>query len=125
MNLSGAYPPPRSGNSVVTSCQAAVTPLRTPPHRLPVTGQVLDLAGGDVRYRRQPLRLHVTVIRPEISQWYSGEWVWVEGHELDAADHPIAWLQALVRVAAIPVTAENPPLSASVTSRWRGSTVPQ
>ena len=77
------------------------TPLRLTPRQVPDVGQVLRLASGDVRYRTAPLRLLVARVRLDISDWYGGEWVWVEGHELDAADHPIAWQQALIRVAAI------------------------
>jgi hypothetical protein len=65
-----------------------------------------------VRYRTAPLRLRVSRVRLDISDWYGGEWVWVEGHELDAADHPIAWQQSLIRVAAIdraPAVASSTP----------------
>jgi hypothetical protein len=77
------------------------TPLRLAPRQVPDVGQVLRLAAGDVRYRTAPLRLRVTRVRLDISDWYGGAWVWVEGHELDPADHPIAWQQALIRDAAI------------------------
>lgn len=95
-------PRPRPSASAPHAASAdAITPLRTPPRRVPHLGQILELADDDMRYRTTPLRLQVTEVRLEISQWYGGEWVWVEGHELDATNHPIAWQQALIRVAAI------------------------
>lgn len=101
MHLSDRPRPQPSAGASRAASAGAITPLRAPPRRVPHLGQVLQLAGGDVRYRAAPLRLQVTEVRLEISQWYGGEWVWVEGHELDAADHPIAWQQALIRVTAI------------------------
>jgi hypothetical protein len=37
----------------------------------------------------------------DVSGWYGGEWVWLEGHELDSAGYPISWVQVLVAVTAI------------------------
>lgn len=88
-----------------TSVSLATT--RTPPRRVPAIGQVLALAGEDVRYRRVPLLFRVSQVRHDISGWYGGEWVWLEGHELDAAGYPISWQQLLVRVAAVEGTRQK------------------
>ena len=64
-------------------------------------------------------------MRLDISDWYGGEWGWVEGHELDAGDHPIAWQQALIRVAAIdasPEGASTGPRAASAVAAGRAVT---
>ena len=91
--LSGGSPPSVAADRVPTS--------GTPPRSVPASGQILDLYGSDVRYRRAPLRLRVERVRLDISGWYGGRWVWLEGHELDADWHAISWQQALVAVAAI------------------------
>lgn len=80
---------------------AGLDPCRRPPRRVPTVGQVLSLAEKEVRYRKSPLRLRVARVRTDISGWYSGEWVWLEGHELDAGGYPIGWQQLLVAVGAI------------------------
>jgi hypothetical protein len=68
---------------------------------VPDVGDVLDLVAGEVRYRRAALRLRVSRVRVDISGWYGGGWVWLEGRELDPDGHPISWQQVLVSVAAI------------------------
>jgi hypothetical protein len=73
----------------------------TRPRKVPAIGQVLDLRPGDVRYRRASLKLQVSSVRADISGWYGGEWVWLEGYELDPAGYRIGWQQVLVAVAAI------------------------
>jgi len=72
------------------------------PRTLPDPGQILDLQAGDVRYRSAPPRFRVQRVREDISRWYDGAWVWLEGHELHpTAGHPMLWLQILVAVDAI------------------------
>lgn len=96
-----------SGNSLLSDgllpSEAAdrVPASGTPPRSVPASGQILDLYGSEVRYRRAPLRLRVERVRLDLSGWYGGGWVWLEGHELDADGHAISWQQALVAVAAI------------------------
>jgi hypothetical protein len=82
-----------------------VTGVSEPP-RLPVPaeqliGRVLDLAPAQMRYRSEPLRLRVRFVREDISLWYGGEFVWLEGEELDADGEPIGRLQALIAVDAL------------------------
>jgi len=79
----------------------------TPPRKVPAAGQVLDLSSSEVKYRQAPLRLSVERVRLDISGWYAGGWVWLEGYELDADGHAISWQQALVDVAAIERDAER------------------
>lgn len=76
--------------------------LRTPPRHLPAVGCVLHLNSGDIRYRTAGAAIRVDRVRTDISDWYDGDWVWVEGAELDPRGHPTVWIQALVRVDAIP-----------------------
>jgi hypothetical protein len=51
---------------------------------------VLTLAVPELRYRRAPLRFQVSRVREDISGWYGGEWVWLEGRELDTTGYPIS-----------------------------------
>jgi hypothetical protein len=48
-------------------------------------GSVLTLAPADWRYHdgARPLTLQVVGIRHDLSRWYGGQWVWVEGHEVE------------------------------------------
>jgi hypothetical protein len=68
-----------------------------PPNAVPKIGMIIEVGPDDVRYRDRPLKMRIDEFLPEISQWYDGEWVWVNGYELNDADVPIAWVQALVR----------------------------
>lgn len=85
----------------MTGMAVSVAAGWTPPERVPDIGQVLALSSVDVRYRDAPLRLRVMRVRLDISGWYDGRWVWLEGHELDDEGFPINWQQLLVSVAAI------------------------
>ena len=73
------------------------------PDAMPVVGSVLELASGQWRYdgQDQAVRIQVQRVRTELSRWYSGEWVWVEG-PVSVAGGPVGWRQILVRVDAIP-----------------------
>jgi hypothetical protein len=77
----------------------------TGPSMLPVSpdqlvGRVLRIAGDRCRYRETGLALLVRRVRVDISQWYGGAWVWLEGDELTDAGQSMGWLQALVHVSA-------------------------
>jgi hypothetical protein len=74
----------------------------TPPRRQPRIGVVLELQPGQWRYQDRALRLLVREVRPEISRWYGGAWVWVYGTELDPDGQPLDQLSALVSCDAIP-----------------------
>ncbi|MEU4693181.1 hypothetical protein [Actinoplanes sp. NPDC023714] len=78
--------------------------ISMPPH-LPIpadqlTGRVLCIPAGSCRYRDAALVLFVRRVRLDISRWYGGCWVWVEGDELSHAGYRLRWLQALVHVDA-------------------------
>lgn len=73
-----------------------------PPRRVPHLGQVLRLDPRDMRYRVAPLTIRVREVRLDLSTWYDGDWVWVEGEELEPGGIVVGWRQVLVRVDAIP-----------------------
>lgn len=66
-------------------------------------GTVLHLAQTDWKYGRHPLLLRVTQVRPEISVHYGSRWVWISGEQLAPDGRPMGHLDALVRVAALPL----------------------
>jgi hypothetical protein len=68
---------------------------------------VLLLGTGQWRYTNEPrpLMLVVDKVRLDISGWYAGDWVWVEGDEVDGTGAAVGPVQALVRVDAIPDSA--------------------
>ncbi|MBT8226021.1 MAG: hypothetical protein HKP61_16680 [Dactylosporangium sp.] len=76
------------------------------PCAVPAAGAVLTLAPGDWRYHdgTRTLTIRVAGVRKDISQWYGGKWVWIEGHQVERPGqmppgHP---MQILIRCAAIP-----------------------
>jgi hypothetical protein len=76
------------------------------PPRLPVSaeqliGRVLRLVPEQCRYLSAPLTLRVTAVRTDISQWYDGKWVWLEGVELSTDGEPVRPMQVLVAVNAL------------------------
>lgn len=77
------------------------------PRRVPRLGVTLFLGSGQWRYTNEPrpLMLLVTCVRLDISQGYSGDWVWLEGDELAPGDVIVGRVQALVHVTAIPDSA--------------------
>jgi len=71
------------------------------PTRIPQRGAVLQLGQFDTAWQGGMV-LRVVRARPEISLWYGGEFVWVEGVRLDRRDAPAGRVeQVLVRCAAI------------------------
>jgi hypothetical protein len=72
--------------------------------RLPVNpdqlvGRVLHIPADHCRYREMGFALLVRCVRLDISQWYGGAWVWLEGDELTDAGYSLGWTQALVHVS--------------------------
>jgi hypothetical protein len=78
-----------------------------PPRRVHRVGVVLLLGAGQWRYTNEPrpLMLLVNRVRLDISGWYAGDWVWIEGAELDRSGTAVRRAQALVHVDAIPDSA--------------------
>lgn len=66
-----------------------------------VPGDVVRLAATDHRYADGPLRLRIVGVRWDVSEWYDGQWVWLEGVEIGPDDQDGSFRQALVRVAAL------------------------
>jgi hypothetical protein len=75
--------------------------LPTPPDRL--NGRVLHIPPDLCRYRDHGLVLVVRRVRLDISQWYGGEWVWLEGDEIDENGQSLPRTSALVHVSACTV----------------------
>jgi len=98
-------------------------PVSQPPKRIPYPGQVLHLGPGEWKYDVRRLHLRVERVRTDISLCYDGEWVWIEGYELDDAGVAIQRIQALVQVAALPPNAavlRLPPGAGSSSARSFG-----
>ncbi|MCZ7422955.1 hypothetical protein O7605_25970 [Verrucosispora sp. WMMA2121] len=83
--------------------QAMPTTARVPvvPRVSVAAGDVVRLAESDHRYATGPIRLRIVRIRPDISEWYEGEWVWLEGVEIGPDDQDGPFRPVLVRVAAL------------------------
>jgi len=83
--------------------------VNRPGHQRPavVAGDVLRLRPGDWRYGDGELLLQVERVRDELSRYYEGQWVWVEGYRLDPAASAPRWTQALVRAEALSSTARR------------------
>ncbi|GAA0406482.1 hypothetical protein GCM10009541_57000 [Micromonospora gifhornensis] len=86
-----------------------VQATRTRPPVVPrvsvTAGQVVQLAETDYRYATCVLRLRILRVRLDVSQWYDGEWVWLEGVEIGPDGRPGTFRPVLARVAALrPVT---------------------
>lgn len=78
----------------------------TPP-RLPVpadqlVGQVLSVPPRLARFQDATVTLRITRVRDDLSLWYDGDWIWLEGDQLDDDGLVVDRIQALVSVAAIP-----------------------
>lgn len=66
-------------------------------------GTELHLADADWRYGPGPLWLRVQRVRRDISGYYDGREVWIDGWRLDPyTGVPVAAVQALVRISALP-----------------------
>jgi hypothetical protein len=67
-----------------------------------LVGQVLRIPPRLARYLDEPITLRITRVREDISLWYDGDWIWLEGEQLDNHGRPLGPFQALVSVEAIP-----------------------
>ena len=72
--------------------------LPVPADRL--LGFVVRIPAELCRYRRTGLVLLVRRVRLDISRWYGGQWVWLEGDELSSEGYTLGRIQALVHVTA-------------------------
>jgi hypothetical protein len=64
-------------------------------------GQVIRLLERDYKHGQGTLTLRISRVRLDISQWYDGEWVWLEGIPIrwDGGEDPPR--SVLARVSAI------------------------
>jgi hypothetical protein len=63
-------------------------------------GEVIDLGAGDRKWAQEPIRLRITAVRHDLSQYYDGL-VWIEGDQLDADGVAVRWTQELVKLGAL------------------------
>ncbi|MGC5053157.1 hypothetical protein ACLQ2S_17080 [Micromonospora sp. DT48] len=92
--------PPGPGEAV-----PATAHLPAVPRVSVAAGDVVRLAESDHRHATGPLRLRIVRIRPDISEWYGGEWLWLEGVEIgpDDQDGPFRPVLARAAVLQLPV----------------------
>ena len=99
-----------------------MTRASVPPRWVPAFGVVLVLDPDDWRYHEpgRHLTIQVAGARPDISRWYDGDHVWIEGHEFEHPDrHPPGHrMQVLVRVDAIPEPARDPEYQVGRVTKW-------
>ncbi|MEV6692642.1 hypothetical protein AB0M35_14335 [Micromonospora sp. NPDC051196] len=92
----GPQPPWPRGRVQATRARVPVVPRVTV-----AAGDVVRLAEADHRYATGALRLRIVRVRLDVSQWYDGEWVWLEGIEIGPDHQPGAFRPVLARVAAL------------------------
>ncbi|MEU4680501.1 hypothetical protein [Micromonospora sp. NPDC023737] len=93
--------PPARPHGPAEAASVAVARVPVVP-RVPVApGDVVQFAENDHRYADGPLRLRVVRVRPDLSEWYDGEWVWLEGVEIGPDGQDGALRPVLARVAAL------------------------
>ncbi|MEU8166949.1 hypothetical protein AB0B97_10575 [Micromonospora sp. NPDC049004] len=85
---------------------AAVTRAPVIPCVSVTPGNVVRLAESDYQYPAGPLRLRIVRVRLDISEWYNGQWVRLEGVESGPDNQDGAFRQVLARVAALPGSKE-------------------
>lgn len=63
-------------------------------------GDLVRLGEDDYKYGVGPLALRVSRVRDDLSHYYNGEWIWLEGIEIRSrGDGPAR--QVLVRASAL------------------------
>jgi hypothetical protein len=65
--------------------------------RHPRPGDVLRLTPEDARYLDEPVLFRVIATRPDVSRYYEGAWIWVDGEVL-GEDGSVRRLPLLIRV---------------------------
>ncbi|MER5454628.1 hypothetical protein ABT008_07590 [Micromonospora sp. NPDC002389] len=86
---------------------AAVVRVPVVPQVCVAPGDVVRLDMADYRYPAGPLRLRIVRVRLDVSQWYDGQWVWLEGVEIGPDGKDGTWRPVLARVAALPSLAAS------------------
>ncbi|MEU8215601.1 hypothetical protein AB0C47_07515 [Micromonospora taraxaci] len=72
-----------------------------------VPGDVVRLAESDYRFADGPLRLRIVRVRFDVSEWYDGQWVWLEGVEMGSDHQDGGFRQVLARVATLSTPEER------------------
>ncbi|PWU51808.1 hypothetical protein DLJ47_20460 [Micromonospora sp. S4605] len=93
--------PPARPHGHAEAARAAVARVPVVPCVSVAPGDVVQLAESDYRYAEAPLRLRIVRVRPDLSEWYDGEWVWLEGVEVGPDGQDAAFRPVLARVAAL------------------------
>lgn len=65
-------------------------------------GDAVHLREQDYQHSYGPLWLRIIHVRLDLSTWYDGQWVWLEGIEINAHSQAGCFRQVLARVAALP-----------------------
>jgi hypothetical protein len=84
----------------VLSVMAVSMPPRLPVPADRLVGYLLRIPADACHYRGHGVSLLVRRVRLDISHWYGGQWVWLEGEELAPSGQRLRWTQALVHVSA-------------------------
>ncbi|MEU7979895.1 hypothetical protein AB0B63_15315 [Micromonospora sp. NPDC049081] len=79
-----------------------VTPTPITPVVAVAPGDVVHLREQDYQHSSGPLRLRIVCVRLDLSLWYDGQWVWLEGIELCSPGRAGRFRHVLARVAALP-----------------------
>ena len=66
-----------------------------------VVGRVLRVPAGGCRYRDDAFKMRVSRVRTDISLWYAGAWVWLEGEDLGQVEATRRFAPALVHVSVL------------------------
>ncbi|MCI4066084.1 hypothetical protein MRQ36_27475 [Micromonospora sp. R77] len=82
--------------------ERTVTPTPITPEVAVAPGDVVLLCEQDYQHGSGPLRLRIVCVRLDLSLWYDGQWVWLEGIELNPDGRAGRFRQVLARVAALP-----------------------
>ncbi|MFR9777720.1 hypothetical protein ACL02O_16900 [Micromonospora sp. MS34] len=79
-----------------------MTYLPITPEVAVVPGDVVHLREQDYQHGYGPLRLRIVCVRLDLSLWYDGHWVWLEGIDINPDGRAGRFRQVLTRVAALP-----------------------
>ncbi|WP_431877446.1 hypothetical protein [Micromonospora marina] len=79
-----------------------MTRTPTTPEVAVVPGDVVHLREQDYQHGYGPLRLRIVCVRLDLSLWYDGHWVWLEGIDINPDGRAGCFRQVLARVAALP-----------------------
>ncbi|MEV4808704.1 hypothetical protein [Micromonospora avicenniae] len=93
--------PPACPRGHAEAAPPAVARAPVVPRVSVAPGDVVQLAESDYRYAEGPLRLRVVRVRPDLSEWYDGEWVWLEGVEIGPDGQDGVFRPVLARVATL------------------------